>query len=321
MRVVITKIEDNKLTRPESLQEVLIGDKICVLGIDASTSVTGMCLMELKTKTPLYSIALFKDDDEKNIRYKVRFKALLKDFFDANKNILYTIYEEPHLQYVQAAKTLLPLSTSIEELKIESEPDLDYLVDKMYDNKKWKKQFLGDDMPSSNTEAEKKAITEKAVSLFPFYAARYTKEKGKKDFAVFTQDERDAFGLAYVRCRELLGEIVFEKLPKQKPFKYEIEFIGASCLDAGLEAVANNIKYPESLAANGIKLCTLERGEDFDQKIYDNMEGEDKIIILEFPPSRAGKIVLKHRLGHLKEYEYIYAVVWRKSRKKVVKRV
>ena len=50
------------------------------------------------------------------------------------------------------------------------------------------------------------------------------------------------------------------------------------------------------------------------------MAGEDKIVIVEFMPERAGNIVLRHKLHHLREYKYIYAVAWRKSRKKVIVR-
>lgn len=305
MKVVIKQIKEDKLIPVENMDEIRLSDSTYVLGIDASTTTTGLCIMNLATKTPEYSVALHKEEDEKNIRYKVRFKKLIEEFLELNSNVKYTIYEEPHIQYVQSAKVLLPLSTSIEEIVIENEPTFDYLDYKMYGNKVWKKQLLGDKLPVG-TDKEKAAVALEVENMFSCY-----KDK------LMTQDEKDAFGLAYIRCREILGEIEFEKLAKQKPFKYEVEFIGADSLDEALEGIAN-IKYPKAIIENGATVCTLQRGEVFDQKVYDNMAGEDKLLIVEFMPSRAGNIVLRHKLSHINHFNFIYAVIWRKSRKKVV---
>ena len=43
---------------------------------------------------------------------------------------------------------------------------------------------------------------------------------------------------------------------------------------------------------------------------------DDKILIIKFSSKHHGNIVLEHRIGQLAaQYEYIYAIVWRVTRK------
>ena len=57
-------------------------------------------------------------------------------------------------------------------------------------------------------------------------------------------------------------------------------------------------------------------GYGFDNKVYELMDGEDLLLILGFSNKHHGNMILKHRVGHLTaQYDTIYALVWRKSRK------
>ena len=55
---------------------------------------------------------------------------------------------------------------------------------------------------------------------------------------------------------------------------------------------------------------------NFEKHIYSSMGSDDKVLIIKFPSSTHGDVILKHKIGNLSyEYSYIYAVVWRKARK------
>ena len=55
----------------------------------------------------------------------------------------------------------------------------------------------------------------------------------------------------------------------------------------------------------------------FEDLLYRAMGDEDKLLILAFSSGKYGNIVLSNNIGNLaKQYSTIYAVCWRKNRKK-----
>lgn len=308
LRVVCKKLSDSGIVELETIHNILLDNEYeYVMGIDASTTTTGINIMEIKQKETKYSLAIYKDEDETNARYKVRFKGLLYEILSRYKSIKYVEYEEPIMRHLNAYKVLLPLSTSFEELQVEKEPELDYIDFNFIGNKRWKKQLLGDDMPSSGTEKEKNAVKKKVLEI-------------DKRFGDSTQDEMDAFGISYVKCMALNGEIYIERVKKRSAFLHDVVFVGAECLEDALLEITNNVDYPDDIKENGVGVANLGKSERLEQSIYNTMNGEDKLVIVEFLRKQHGNIVLKYSLADLKEYDKLFAVAWRKNRKKYIKR-
>ena len=73
---------------------------------------------------------------------------------------------------------------------------------------------------------------------------------------------------------------------------------------------------PSYLLENGISLTDIKGGKDFNKHIYAEMGNDDKVLIVKFDSNKHGNITLQYKIGHLAAtFEYIYAIVWRKSRK------
>jgi len=284
--------------------------KKCIMALDGSTTRTGCAILEEDTGNIVALIAFERDKkgDESKVRYKVQLKRALYDILIRNKFIDKIFYEEPFVQYIDSAEALLMLRTSVEELIIENEPELDYINYIEVPNKKWKKLFLEPDPVPNGTDLEKAAVREKMIKYIPLMAK-------------VSQDEIDAAALGFVSVKKVQNGTEYELKSKKKitPFQYNIAFIGAESDDDMLQELADNIKefkIPQKVLNNGIKIKQIDGNGKFDNKVYDLMEDDDLLLVLRFSSRHHGNIILKHRVGYLAaQYDNMYALVWRKSRK------
>lgn len=280
-----------------------------VMAIDGSTTVTGIAFADRQTGSLAGTMAIIRDKEtESKVRFKVGFKKVIKDILDKFE-IQNIYYEEPFIGYAEAAKALLMLRTSIEELIIESEPKYDYVVYKEVNNKKWKRLLLGDGNCPSNTELEKKAIREFVCKSLPFMDK-------------VTQDEIDASGLVFVATTRLRGgsDEDLESSKKPTKFQYNIRFIGASDDEDMVEQLSEELdgyKVPEAVLSNGVKIVSVPGSGIFDNYIYKHMNGVDVLLVIGFSSKHHSNMAIRHRIGYLiPGNDRLYAVVWRKSRLK-----
>lgn len=280
-----------------------------ILSIDGSTTCTGIGIINRDTGNIVSTIALIRDGGTDAIRYKIEFKRFIGEILSKIPYIKHIYYEEPFISaYVDATKALMMLRTSVQEVIIEQEPKFDYIKFVEINNKKWKKMFLAPVSCPNSTELEKKAIKDKIVSILPFLED-------------LTQDELDACAMGFTALKLLQdnNEEEIETHKKPRPFKYNIWFIGADDDDDMIQQYTDNVgkqRIPAVLHEKGAELTDINGNGIFDNKVYNAMGNSDKIIILKYKSKYYGHIALKHKVGHLaSEYEYMYAVVWRKTRK------
>ena len=288
-------IEDVKVLEP------------AIMSIDGSTTCSGVCIMNTSGLI-LYSMAFKRTDGETPVQYKVRWKRSLLDLFSRNRNIGSVFYEEPFLGYAEAAKVLMMLRTSVEEIIEENDPDLKYLKLTEVSNKKWKKLFLAPDPCPVGTDNEKKAVRDKLESMLPI-------------MSVVTQDEIDAASMGFVAIWNMQAhkENDLKSRKAAKAFKYNIKFMGADSDDDILDELSYIIqenKIPNNLV-DSLEMYDLPGTGKFDDFVYKAIGDEDKLVVLSFASGKYGNVVLTHNIGNLsKNYKYIYAVCWRKTRKK-----
>lgn len=292
----------------DSLEEIQIPNE-SIISIDGSTDNTGISLIANENREILYTLAIKREDSETPVQYKVKLKRFLTELLLSRRRITRSFYEEPFLQYAETAKVLMMLRTSVEEVIAENSPHLDYLKAVEVSNTKWKKIFLAPDTVPNGHNEQKKAVMNKLLAKYPWL-------KG------ITQDEADACGLGIASLSKVEGHFEEQLVSKKpaKPFKYEIRFIGADnddCMFEELTYSRKEWKIPEKVMENGIEVVDIDGRGLFDKKVYANMGSEDKLLILSFKPTTNGNIILKHNIGYLASTsERLYAVVWRKSRKK-----
>ena len=111
-------------------------------------------------------------------------------------------------------------------------------------------------------------------------------------------------------------------LKSKKParaFKYNIEFIGANSDEDILEDIGLIIKQrkiPDELV-DCMEFYDLPGTGKFDDFVYKAIGEDDKLVVLCFESGKYGNVILTHNIGGLsKNYDYIYAICWRKTRKK-----
>lgn len=284
-------------------------DKEVILSIDGSTTCTGIGLIDKESGDIVCTMALIKEDKTDSIRYKVEFKRFIQKLLSMIPYIRHIYYEEPFIgSYANATKALMMLRTSVQEVIIENEPGFDYIKFIEVNNKKWKKKFLYPGTCPNDTELEKKAIRDKIVSMLPF-------------LGVLTQDELDACAMGFTALKLLKddNEKELETKHKPRPFKYNTWFIGADDDDDMIQQYSDGIeeqKIPQVLLDKGADIIEINGNGTFDNKVYNAMGNEDRLIILKYKSNNYGHIALKNNIGYMVgEYKYIYAVIWRKSRK------
>lgn len=302
---VITGTPDGMELKSIEVQDVTVGYS-SVLSIDGSTSITGVAILR-KTDGAVQYIGAFKrEDGESPVHYKVRLKEAIRDILLRNKLIEAVFYEEPFIGYASSVKNLMMLRTFVEEIIIENEMDLSNLIHKEIPNKKWKRLFLAPDKVPVGTENEKAAVRKKLLTSLPFMES-------------VTQDEIDATAMGFI-ATVLLNkgeEDGLEAKKKIKPFKFKTEFIGSDVDEVFLQDFMALYNGPKSILDNGLTLRELKTRESFEKALYTAMGQEDKVVILKFSSNTHGNLILEHKLGAIaSEYDYIYAICYRVSRKR-----
>jgi hypothetical protein len=255
----------------------------------------------------MYSIAATRDsDDDSPVRYKIRLKRYVQDILKRNKYIYQIYYEEPVIAFASSVKNLFMLRSFVEEIIIENEPDFDYIKHYEVPNMRWKKEFLAPDKIPQGTDNQKKAVRTKLESMLPFLRS-------------VTQDEIDAICQGYVAVKYLKddnGGEALQSKKKPRPFQYNIAFIGSDEDDGMLTDLLDVYSGPKRLLENGINFSEIDRKTNFDKHVYEKMGEDDKLLIIKFSSDHHDNLVLKYKIGNLAaQYNYIYALIWRKSRK------
>lgn len=304
MKTVVTNLRQN---RKIELRDIIL-DTRCIIAIDASTKNTGICIIEIGTERPLYSISLSRESNETAIEYKVAFKGIIADLILNNgsvyKNVRMIIQEEP---FISAMKTttevLMSLRTSVPELLVEHKDLLEEFEYHEMNNKTWKKKLFSPDKCPGNTEAEKRMAKEKIGAIHPIYLS-------------LTQDEIDACGIGIISCRLINSGVGIKDKQRISRFSYNIDFVGGDSLEAALENILE-LDIPKQVLETGYEMASLPANGNLEKRIFEAMGEDDKLLIFEFSPSKAGNLVLKYKLSYLAEiFDTLYAVVWRKNRKK-----
>lgn len=303
-------LEENKLNIKEIEYLGYNFNTPVVMAIDGSTTCTGIAFVTKETGQLVGTMALIRNKEtETQVRYKIAYKKIIRDILDKYE-IRHIYYEEPFIGYAEAAKALFLLRSSIEEIIVEYEPKYDYVEYKEVNNKRWKSILLGEGNCPNNSELEKAAIKKIVCDSLPFMDK-------------VTQDEIDATGLGFVattRLREGNDESL-ESIKKLTKFVYNVEFIGADNKEEMLDQLLENIdsyKIPNTVIDNGIKIVDIPGSGLFDNYVYKNMMGIDKILVLGFSSKHHANMIVRHKVGYLIQgNEKVYAIVWRKSRLKV----
>lgn len=305
----IIRVPGNSNTGQIVLKEVSV-DKVVVqeksiISIDGSTSTTGVAILRESDGAMYYSMACSREKDESPVRYKIRLKNFIKELLLANEAIETVYYEEPCISHISAVSNLFMLRSFVEELIIETEPKLDYIKHAEINNMKWKSLFLRPSKCPPGSELQKKAVRDRLVGYLPFL-----KE--------VTQDEIDAIAMGYVATVQIAKGLAadLESRKKARAFKYNIAFAGADEDQSIIDEFFDIYTGPIDVSQNGISLTQLNGIANFDKKVYELMGNDDKVLILKFSSNKYGNLILEHRIGHLAaQYEYLYAIVWRKARK------
>ena len=278
----------------------------CILAIDGSTSCTGMAIVRRSDAAIIYTMAVEREKTtESPVHFKVRLKRFVKDMLEHNKTIKEVYYEEPCINQASAVANLFMLRTFVEEMIIENEPVFDYLKHYEINNKRWKKLFLEPEKLAGSTEAEKEQVRKKLVGYIPVF----------KDL---TQDEIDAACMGFVCVTKTNNGVDAEELESKKktrPFQFNAEFIGADVDDGCLQQLYD-YKVPDKVFNNGIKMIEIKGKNNFNKSVYEAMGSDDKLLIVKFPSDTHSDIILNYNLGAMSvQFDYIYALIWRKTRK------
>jgi hypothetical protein len=279
-----------------------------ILAIDGSTTNSGLALVRGYDGALLYTMSAKREKKtESPVHYKIRLKRAVADLLRRNKQINQIFYEEPIVENISAVSNLFMLRAFVEEMIIENEPEFNHIKNYEVSNMRWKKEFLAPDKVPVGTDRQKEAVRNKILKYLPFLDR-------------VSQDEIDATAIGWVASlfsRE--GARVAEELESKKKaraFQYNVEFIGADDDDAMLNEFMDTYRGPKKLMEVGVGFSSINKRENFDRHIYESMGDSDKLLIVKMESSGHGNIVLQHKIGNLAaQYDYIYSVVWRKTRK------
>lgn len=288
----------------KTISEVKVSSE-CIMSIDGSTSNTGVAIIRKADSALQFSCAFKREEGETPVQYKVRLKKKIEGIILNNTLIEHIYYEEPFVGYASSVANLMMLRTFVEELIVENEPVLNYIKHKEINNKKWKKLFLLPEKCPIGTDLEKKAVKDKLLKYMPALDG-------------ISQDEIDAIAMGMVANAKILdnSEDELQSKKKTRPFKYNIKFIGANEDEDMMLEFGDVYNGPSYLLENGITLTTVKGTENFDKHIYKEMGDSDKVLIVKFDSSKHCNVVLQYKIGALSAmYDYIYAIVWRLSRK------
>ena len=310
------KIEAKRVGLDSSGNAVVIGidtkdihvNEEAILSIDGSTSNSGLAILRKRDGAMYSCISVTRESGEEPVRYKVRLKELIAELLRENRNINYVYYEEPIIEYATAVPNLMMLRTTVQELKIENEPEFNYIGNSEINNKKWKKVFIAPEKLPDTSEAQKNVVRDKLIKYMPMLNA-------------VSQDEIDAIAMGYAALKMVAmgySEEELQSKKKAKPFQYNIDFVGAENEEFAVEYFFDSgTKVPASVLSNGIKYVEINKKANFDKTIYSEMGPDDKLLIIGFPSDEHSDLVLKYKIGTLAAMNsFLYAFVWRKARKK-----
>jgi len=273
-----------------------------VISIDASTTNTGLSIVDMNFSIPLYSISIRKQE-ETNVQYKVQLKKIIQSVLMKNSKIEYAANEQLFIgTNINSGIVLAMLKTSIEEIVAESNNELEYIKYQEIPNKTWKKRFFAPDKCPNNSQAEKEMARKKLESIYPI-------------FSKLSQDEVDATCMGIIFAQATKQGINLKPKGAVRPFKYNIDFLVGETFDDALMGI-NSIDINPLIIENGIFCVKLAKNSNLDKKIYETMGSEDGLVIVEFSPKTAGNLVLQYNLYTVNDDDRIYAFVWRKNRKK-----
>ena len=278
-----------------------------LMAIDGATGNSGIAIVRESDGALLYLIdATRETKTESPVRYKIMLKKEIVNILRDNHFIHEIYYEQPVVGHISAVSNLFMLRAFVEEMIIENEPDLNYIGNFEVANTHWKKLFIGDETLPSNTDLQKEIVRKKMLTYLPI-------------MSTCTQDTIDAYALGFVAAinkqKGLDGKDLATK-KKARPFKFRAIFAGAEDDEMLLNEFSDIYTGPEKLIGNGISFVSINKREDFDKAVYNNMGDEDMILIIRFDSSSHCNIVLENNIGSLAaQYPYIYAIVWRANRK------
>lgn len=294
---------DGNIRLIETNSEVRVSRE-AIMAIDGSTNVTGVSIVDYLDEELKYSLAFKRNKKEESaVAYKVRMKKEIKQILLNNPAIINVVYEEPYIGYAGSTKSLMMLRTFIEEIIAEEEPKLNYVKYHELNNKRWKKLFLHPEKCPNNSKLEKKIVYDKLISLYPYCK-------------VLSQDEIDSSAIGIVGTRIIKNGGKVSSKKKAKKFEFNSVFIG--CYDdEDLIQSLQDYEVPREVIENGITIETLGNRANFEKAIYESMGEDDKLLVIKFDSRYHGDVVLKYKLGKIIiMYDYIYALIWRKRRRK-----
>lgn len=296
-KVIYTDIKGNVTTTPP-----VIDEDMYVLGMDSSSSRSGVCLMSVGGRLGFTS-AVIRENSETLAEYKIALKkylaGLLKQY-----TIAHTAYEEPFIGFAGDAKALYMMSSSLEELLVET--GLGFSVTSV-NNKRWKKQFFGKIEGGSAVQKEK--ARQRAIELFP---ALKVLEANGKDY-----DESDALGIAYYLAKCVREDALDKMTSKGKPKKFGYDII----LAGGAITAGEALKLVDKPRKDGVIVENINSKRNFDLAVYTLMQGKDAVLVLHFNSGKFGDIILKHGAGELAAKNGVLsAIVARKSSAKKTKK-
>lgn len=282
-----------------------------VLSFDGSTSSTGIGLLSI-TGVPLASIRMTADVEADPILYKVQFKRLVEWLLLSYPTLIEVCYEEPGLENANSIKALFGLRTTIPEVLIEQKEAMDHRVKFIeIPNGKWKKLFLAPDKIPPGTDLQKIAVRNKLARMYPWASD-----------PLISEDECDAFGQGIAFCsKSIVGEEDDMQSKKAvKPFQFVARIIGADTDDEFIGEYTDRFKklrIPKRFDGN-IELTPIELPGTgrFDKHVFNNMRGDDKVLVLKFKSTSYAPTLLEYDLDNeAVDYNYAYALVWRKTKK------
>lgn len=274
-----------------------------VLGLDGSTSRSGVCLMSVGGR--LGFVCAVVRGSESMVEYKIYLKKFLAELIGKHE-IKHTAYEEPFVGFAGDAKGLYMMASSLEEIAAETGMPFSVVA---VNNKRWKKQFTQKKV-QGGSDVQKKAVRAKVIELVPALAVL---ENNKNDY-----DESDAFGItSYLAA--CVREDVLESMKSQgKPrkFGYDLQLVGGALT---AEEVSKLVDKPRK---DGTFVENISSRRNFDLAVYTLMTGRDAVLVLYFKSGKFGDIMLKHKAGDLAaNNDVITAIVTRKSSAKKTKKV
>lgn len=275
-----------------------------VMSVDCSSSNTGISIIDLETKEPLYSISI-KPGDSSFVIYK---RELYKIYLELvhGFNIKNFIYEEPFIGHIQAVEKLMMLKALPMDLEMEMMDEGKEFKVEFINNQAWKKRFLAPLKVPKGTKAQKEATRVRARRVF-----------GELLEKKLTEDEIDSIAIGFIwailRGKESEKELVSREFIRK--FDYEAHFLCGDSVEEALEWGMDVI--PKVVMDNGI-VFSKATCNSFDKEVKELIGNEDRAGIIQFNKGKYANKILEYEVYDILEQdgEFMYAIVYRSKRKK-----